>query len=166
MAVNGCMKMLDERAHNYDVIACSAGTGTMASGLAAALPAKQKLWVFPALKGGLFIRDEMKRLLMQLYWDDEVVEEKMSRVEVFDQYHFDGYGKVPENLVQWINEVKKMAAVPLDPIYTSKAAWGLKHELEKRNSESISALLIHSGGLQGIDGFNQMQERKERLQIE
>lgn len=166
LGVNGCMEMIDERSSNYSVVACAAGTGTMASGLAAALPDQVQLWVFPVLKGGAFIRDEMKRLLMQLYWDEEVVEEKMKKVSVFDAYHFGGYGRVTDELVAWINQIKSETSVPLDPIYTAKAAWGLQSELQHSNSSTNKALLIHSGGLQGIEGFNEMRSQSGKSIIE
>lgn len=166
LGVNGCMEMLDKRAEKYPVVACAAGTGTMASGLAAALPDQIQLWVFPVLNGGAFIRDEMKRLLMQLYWDKEIVEEKMKKVRIFDSYHFGGYGKVDDELVAWINQIKSETGVPLDPIYTAKAAWGLQNELMNANSSTSEALLIHSGGLQGIEGFNELRSQSGKSIIE
>jgi 1-aminocyclopropane-1-carboxylate deaminase len=138
----------------------------MASGLAAALPDHVELWVFPVLKGGAFIHGEMKRLLMQLYWDEEVVEEKLEKVRIFDHYHFGGYGKVNDKLVAWINRVKTDNSIPLDPIYTAKAAWGLQTELACDNSSISKALLIHSGGLQGVEGFNEMRSKKGKSTIQ
>lgn len=165
LGVNGCMEMIDERAEQYDVVACAAGTGTMASGLAAALPDHVELWVFPVLKGGAFILDEMKRLLMQLYWDEEVVAEKLKKVKLLDSYHFGGYGKVTDELVEWINDVMKTKNTPLDPIYTAKAAWGLQLEMANSNSSLSNALLIHSGGLQGVEGFNEMRQNAGKTTI-
>ncbi|MEO1185389.1 MAG: 1-aminocyclopropane-1-carboxylate deaminase/D-cysteine desulfhydrase, partial [Cyanobacteria bacterium J06636_27] len=47
-------------------------------------------------------------------------------------------------------------SLQIDPIYTGKLFYGIWDEIEKGNFKDNSTIVvIHTGGLQGILGFNQ-----------
>ena len=59
-------------------------------------------------------------------------------------------------LVIFVNEFKSEHGIPLDPIYTGKIMFGVM-DLIKTGAfrEGARVLAIHTGGLQGIAGFNE-----------
>lgn len=71
-------------------------------------------------------------------------------------YHFGGYAKFTPELIQFIHDFHRSYGIPLDPIYTGKVAYATMDLIQKGiigNSNSV--VMIHSGGLQGIRGFNE-----------
>ena len=80
-------------------------------------------------------------------------------------YHFGGYAKVTAELIAFINFFKHNFKIPLDPIYTGKMLFGI-WELIKKDyfREGSSIVVIHTGGLQGIEGMNERTKNKD-LQI-
>ena len=76
-------------------------------------------------------------------------------------YHFGGYGKVSDELINFINDFKKETQIPLDPIYTGKMIFGILDMVKKDKFEPDTKILaIHTGGLQGIVGMNKILQKK------
>ena len=87
--------------------------------------------------------------------------------ELITDYHFGGYGKVNEELIQFINQFYKQTQVPLDPIYTGKMVFGVIDLIQKNYfPHNSKILLIHTGGLQGIQGMNTLLKSKNKTLIE
>lgn len=58
-------------------------------------------------------------------------------------------------LVDFINRFLEKTKIPLDPVYTGKMVFGIVDLIEKNYfPENATILLIHTGGLQGIQGMN------------
>ena len=113
-----------------------------------ALP-NQKVLGFPALKGD-FLTDEIRIFAKKDNWN------------LISDYHFGGYGKINLELVEFINAFLKQTKVPLDPIYTGKMVFGVIDLISKNYFPDHSKiLLIHTGGLQGIDGMNIKLKQKK-----
>lgn len=149
LGVNGCMEILEEQDAMYDIICCSAGTGTMAAGLALMLKPHQKLMIFPALKGG-FLRNEIRKKLVYFLMDDEAADDLMQQVIVCDEYHFGGYAKWNDELLSFMDSFETNEQIPLDQIYTGKLIYGVLQERKKGFiGREMKTLVIHSGGLQG-----------------
>ena len=84
--------------------------------------------------------------------------------ELIADYHFGGYGKVTEELIQFLNQFYKENDIPLDPIYTGKMVFGVMDMIANNYFPDYSKiLLIHTGGLQGIQGMNRYLEKKNYL---
>lgn len=150
LGINGCMEMLEARDENYDIICCSAGTGTMAAGIALSLKPHQRLCVFSALKGG-FMRDQVRSRLRYFLMDDAAVTSVMEQITVNEEYHFGGYAKWNDDLLAFIKQARDTHELPLDQVYTGKLMYGINAEVRRGNFlESARVLAIHSGGLQGI----------------
>ncbi len=129
---------------DYWCVAC--GTGGTLAGLITGLKGRKKAVGFAVLKGN-FHQKEISQLLGRPIF---------ANWQVSTKYHFGGYAKFELGLIDFINHFKKENNIQLDPLYTGKLFYGLfdliKNNYFKRGS---SILAIHTGGLQGIKGFNQ-----------
>ena len=142
LAVQGCAEILLESDSDFDFICCAVGTGGTISGLINAAKNHQKVLGFPALKGD-FLREEICKFATNQHWD------------LISDYHFGGYGKVTVELIDFINRFYIETGIPLDPIYTGKMVFGVVDLIQKNYfPEGSKILIIHTGGLQGIEGMN------------
>jgi 1-aminocyclopropane-1-carboxylate deaminase len=141
-AIQGCEEILTPEDASFDYVACAIGTGGTISGLINSVLPHQKVLGFPALKGD-FLQDEIRNFVRQDNW------------ELITDYHFGGYGKVTNELIDWINQFYEQTQIPLDPVYTGKMVFGIVDLITKNYfPENAKILLIHTGGLQGIQGMN------------
>ncbi|MGB6296539.1 MAG: pyridoxal-phosphate dependent enzyme [Rivularia sp. (in: cyanobacteria)] len=153
LAVKGCAEIVAEVREQLDGVpdyfCVSSGTGGTAAGLVVGLAGMSNLRVFPALKGD-FIKDEINSLI----W--ESVEKNYDNWQLVTDYHFGGYTKWNHELIDFINDFYAIFKLEIDPIYTGKLFYGVWNEIEKGNfKEGSTIVVIHTGGLQGIQGFNQ-----------
>jgi 1-aminocyclopropane-1-carboxylate deaminase len=149
LAIKGTSEILTLNDQHYSHICTSIGTGGTFIGLASSIIAHQELWGFSALKGK-FIHDEITDL-------QKIFQVKpKGKAIILDNYHFGGYGKHNQDLLEFIRWFYQEFQILLDPIYTGKMAYGTLEGIKKGlfpNDAHI--LLIHTGGIQGIAGFNQ-----------
>ena len=69
--------------------------------------------------------------------------------------------------VEFINDFKIKYGIPLDPIYNGKMFYGVFDLIKKGYFEkNASIVLVHTGGLQGVEGFNDFILKKHNLSIE
>lgn len=149
LAVKGCEEILDDLENDFDFVCCACGTGGTISGIINSLKPHQKAIGFPALKGAGFLEDDIKTYVNNSKWELNL------------DYHFGGYAKVNSDLIEFINAFKKKHKIPLDPIYTGKMMFGLWDLIEKdyfRRGSKI--VVIHTGGLQGVEGMNERLKNK------
>lgn len=141
-AVKGCEEILSPEDAQYDFICTAVGTGGTISGIINSSLPHQKILGFPALKGD-FLNNEIRKFVHKENW------------ELITDYHFGGYGKINTELIAFINQFYQENQVPLDPVYTGKMAFGVMDLIRKNYfPEHSKILLIHTGGLQGIQGMN------------
>ena len=149
LAVKGCEEILTNEDAVYNYVCCAVGTGGTISGLINSALPNQKILGFPALKGD-FLKDEIRIFAKKDNWN-----------LIYD-YHFGGYGKINLELIEFINAFFEENKVPLDPIYTGKMVFGVIDLISKNYFPAHSKiLLIHTGGLQGIDGMNIKLKQKK-----
>ena len=154
LAVKGCEEILQPGDETFEVIAACVGTGGTLSGLINSAWPHQYLLGFPALRHeGLtgdicnFVREDNWRLV--------------------SDYHFGGYARMTRELITFINTFKRQTGIPLDPVYTGKMLFGLIDMVKKEVFKAGSSILaIHSGGLQGIQGMNNVLKEKKLPLIE
>lgn len=150
-AVNGCEEILNKADEKYDFICCAVGTGGTISGLINSSFEGQKVLGFPALKGD-FLQKDIRNFV------------KKDNFSLLNEYHFGGYGKVTNELIEFINSFYKKNKIPLDPIYTGKMVFGVIDLIQKDYfPKNAKILLIHTGGLQGVAGMN-IQLKNKKLQ--
>ncbi|GAA6766099.1 pyridoxal-phosphate dependent enzyme [Flavobacterium sp. CGRL1] len=149
LAVKGCEEILTEEDSVFNYVCCAVGTGGTISGLINNALPNQKILGFPALKGD-FLNDEIRIFAKKDNWN------------LISDYHFGGYGKINLELIEFINSFFEETKVPLDPIYTGKMVFGVIDLINKNYFPAHSKiLLIHTGGLQGIDGMNIKLKQKK-----
>jgi len=149
MAVKGCEEILNDEDAVFNYVCCAVGTGGTIAGLINSALPNQKILGFPALKGD-FLKDEIRIFAQQDNWD------------LISDYHFGGYGKINLELIEFINSFFEEHKVPLDPIYTGKMVFGVIDLIDKNYFPAYSKiLLIHTGGLQGIEGMNIKLKQKK-----
>ena len=84
---------------------------------------------------------------------------KRDNYQIIDGYHFGGYGKVSTELIDFINWFKENFDIPLDPIYTGKSFFAVWDMIKSNKFENnLKIVILHTGGLQGIEGFNRKNE--------
>jgi 1-aminocyclopropane-1-carboxylate deaminase len=149
LAVKGCEEILTAEDGVFDHVCCAVGTGGTISGLINSALPHQKILGFPALKGD-FLTDEIRIFAKKDNWN------------LISDYHFGGYGKINLELIAFINAFLEDNKVPLDPIYTGKMVFGVIDLIGKNYFPAHSKiLLIHTGGLQGIEGMNIKLKQKK-----
>lgn len=153
LAVKGCEEILTAVDAQFDYICCAVGTGGTISGIINSALPHQKVLGFPALKGD-FLKKEIRKFASNENW------------ELIADYHFGGYGKVNLELIEFINNFYQDNNVPLDPVYTGKLVFGVADLIEKNYfPDKSKILIIHTGGLQGIQGMNMVLENKQLPKI-
>ena len=83
------------------------------------------------------------------------------------EYNFGGYGKVNKTLIDFMNDFKLKTSIPLDQVYTGKMLFGILDLARKDYFDPNTKILaIHSGGLQGIAGMNNVLKKRNLPLIE
>ncbi|UII78362.1 1-aminocyclopropane-1-carboxylate deaminase/D-cysteine desulfhydrase [Flagellimonas sp. CMM7] len=148
LAVKGCEEILTESDSEFDFVCSCVGTGGTIAGLINSVRPHQTVLGFPALKGD-FLKQDILKFARNKNW------------ELVPNYHFGGYAKVDEHLIDFINTFKKETQIPLDPMYTGKMLFGILDKVKQGFFKpGIRILAIHSGGLQGIKGMNLVLKKK------
>ena len=149
-----------------DFICTPCGTGGTIAGIISATKNPTKVLGFSALKGD-FLQKEVTDLLEirknDIYTEGssfEILEEKKiiknNNWSINTDFHFGGYARWTPELIDFINDFKQKNDVPLDPIYTGKMMFGICKLIETGYfPENSTIVAVHTGGLQGIEGFNQ-----------
>jgi 1-aminocyclopropane-1-carboxylate deaminase len=142
LAVLGCKEILNPSDDSYDTIVCAVGTGGTLAGLALAAAPHQKVVGFQVVKDASIpvrIRTFVKR-------------ENWSLVQ---HATYRGYAQADAQLVAFATMFLRRTGVLLDPIYTAPMLFQLV-QMIKENTWNFGKkiLLIHTGGTQGIAGFN------------
>jgi 1-aminocyclopropane-1-carboxylate deaminase len=128
--------------HFFTHIACAVGTTTTMAGLVKAAQAGQTVTGISVMKNNDGLENEMKALLSQ--------EESRKPFSISHEYHFGGYAKHTQALLDFMNDLYRQTSIPTDFVYTGKLFYAIL-DLISRNyfPPGSSILLIHSGGLQG-----------------
>ncbi len=153
-ALPGCAEIVEEVAAqcngqlpNYWCLSC--GTGGTLAGLLTGLKDAEQVIGFSALKGD-FHTQEIEHLLQQNQ------SPRFSNWQINTDYHFGGYAPFQPTLIDFMKRFAKAHDIRLDPVYTGKLFYGIFDLVEKGFFPRGSSLLaIHTGGLQGIEGFVQ-----------
>ena len=149
LALQGCRELAaeirDQLGFWPDYLCVSCGTGGTMAGLIEGVAGQCNVLGFSALKGNFHQADVQK--MLPSFWGNW---------EVRTDYHFGGYAKYTSSLINFINDFKSRYGFRLDPVYTGKLFFGV-FDLAERGyfPKGCSIVIIHTGGLQGIDGFNQ-----------
>jgi 1-aminocyclopropane-1-carboxylate deaminase len=138
--VAGAREILKETdAGIYTHIVAAVGTGTTLAGLIEASAAHQQVMGISVFKNNLSLENEIRQWLSTK--DDFIL---------LHDYHFGGYARHDQNLIEFMNEWFHLTGVPSDFVYTGKLFFAIDDLVRKNHFPSGSrVLVIHSGGLQG-----------------
>ncbi len=130
----------------YHRVMLACGTGTTLAGLASALPVTTEVVGISAVKK----TRQMKRDIA-----DALAGKNVAPWRVDDRFHLGGFGRVADELAEFVLGFEADQGIPLDPIYTAKlcyAAAAMHRAGELAGWGRV--LLVHTGGLQGRRGFS------------
>jgi len=156
-AIKGCSELVAEVTTQLpelpDYWCASCGTGGTVSGIIKGLNGQQKVLGFSALKGDFHQKDIQG--LLEKVSPTFKVGDTFSNWQINTDYHFGGYAKFKPELIDFINTFQQENGIQLEPIYTGKLFYGI-YDLIKNDyfPKGSSILAVHTGGLQGIAGFN------------
>lgn len=154
LAVKGCEEIMKDEEGVYDYLCVAVGTGGTMAGLVKASKTSETVIGFSALKG-CFQNSEIEKYTSKTNYD------------IIDSYCFGGYGKIDLDLIRFINEFQQKTQIQLDPLYTGKMIYGIVDLFKKGYFNKNSRIFaVHTGGLQGIAGMNQVLLRKKLPLIE
>jgi 1-aminocyclopropane-1-carboxylate deaminase len=72
-------------------------------------------------------------------------------------YHFGGFAKTDQQLFSFMNDFEQTTGIQLEPIYTGKMFYGLFDLIRQGKFKKCHRIIaIHTGGLQGRNGFQQL----------
>lgn len=132
----GCEEILCNETNKFDVVFCACGTGTTFKGLAKSALPHQHVFGINVLK--------------------YEAESDLSRGTILNDYHFGGYAKHTQELLEFKTSFEKAYHIPLDYVYTAKAFYAAFDFINQgKISNNKKILLIHSGGLQGNKGYEE-----------
>ncbi|MFI6024412.1 1-aminocyclopropane-1-carboxylate deaminase/D-cysteine desulfhydrase [Amycolatopsis magusensis] len=117
--IQGCSEIAGEIQADFDLICCACGTGGTLAGLATGLLDHQRALGFSVLKGGQFLNAdvaEMQRSTFGAATDNWTIEL---------QYHFGGYAKKSEALLDFVATFRSKHGIELDWVYEAKMMFGL-----------------------------------------
>lgn len=136
MGIKGAAEILEGLPMaEYTHLLAAVGTGTMIRGIACKAQPHQQVIGISVLKG-------MEPVL--------TVPGKTGPVSIETSYHWGGYARKSEALLDFMNHFFVTQGIPTDFVYTGKLMFALTDLLSKKYFPPGSRILaIHSGGLQG-----------------
>ena len=141
LAVKGAQEILDKN-DTQDFVCTAIGTGCTIAGIVNSSK-NQMVLGFPAIKGSEDLEKDITMWTTKQNW------------KLISDYHFGGYSKISEELIQFIMDFYQKHNIPLDAIYTGKIMFGIFDLIKKDYFPKGSKILaIHTGGLQSNIGFN------------
>jgi 1-aminocyclopropane-1-carboxylate deaminase/D-cysteine desulfhydrase-like pyridoxal-dependent ACC family enzyme len=144
------VEIIKEIEMDFDYIITSCGTGSTLAGIISGLEGRAHTIGFPVLKGGKYLKSDIMTMIKKF------VDRIYLNWHLETNYHFGGYAKYSQYLIDFINSFKKDHGIQLDPVYTGKMMFGI-YDLIKKNyfQKGTRIVALHTGGLQGIAGFNE-----------
>ncbi|HTD99941.1 MAG TPA: pyridoxal-phosphate dependent enzyme [Mucilaginibacter sp.] len=146
LAAKGCSELIDELIETYDHIICACGTGTTAAGIINGITLHKfdtQFHSIPVLKNGEFLRKDINSFLLTT-----------ADYHLHNDYHFGGYGKVTDELINFVKRFVAETGILIEPVYTGKMFYALYDLVAKNNFKPGSRILaIHTGGIWGLLGM-------------
>ena len=151
-AVEGIQYMLTKETRDFDYLCCGVGTGGTVSGLSRFAEPHQKVLGFKAVKD-----DSLEKRVLGLS-----KRENFNLIDASDG----GFGKITDENIRFINTFYQDFGIALEPVYTGKMMRKIFQLLEDGFfPENSKILAFHTGGMQGIEGANEMLKKKNRQTI-
>ncbi len=143
LGAKGAALIMDLIKDNIYTHVCTAtGTETTLAGILMVAKAEQTVIGIPVLKGMTDNKIRIKQLTQQ--------QEEFKNLSIFNNYHFGGYAKKNDSLIEFMNHCWLHYRLPLDFVYTAKMFFGIIDRIKADAFLKGSKILcLHTGGLQG-----------------
>lgn len=149
LAVEGIQFMLTEETKTFDYLCTAVGTGGTVAGISKFAEDNQQVLGFKVVKD-----DSLYNSILKFSERNNFILLKADE---------NGYGKISDQNVRFINNFKEKYGIQLDPIYTGKMMQKIFDLIEENYFPAGSRILaFHTGGLQGIYGANEMLKNQNR----
>lgn len=134
--MEGCAEIIREISLPYDFIVSAAGTGTTIAGLAEYADDSVKVVGISVLKGANTLTEAIQELTDK------------RNFEMITGYHFGGYARYTDELLDFARNFTSQTTIPLDFVYTAKMVFAFDDLLRKGYFKQGSKIvLLHTGGL-------------------
>ena len=142
LGLNGAREILElVDISKYSHISAAIGTGTTIAGLLEKTAIDQELTGFSSMKNNNSLLSEIEVLINRSL---------PGRFRLVHDYHFGGYARYNNELLEWMNWFYDTQRIPLDFVYTGKMLYGIFDLVSKDYFPPDARILaVHSGGLQG-----------------
>jgi 1-aminocyclopropane-1-carboxylate deaminase len=132
--------------HDTNIVTLAVGTGTTFSGIRNRLDSTVSMLGFPVMKGGMYLKEEIEHKLTT----------NKDNWQLNADYHFGGFAKYNQELIDFMNTFFVKHHIPLDIIYTAKMMYGIFDLLQQDYfPQGSNICCIHTGGLQGNSAVSQ-----------
>lgn len=129
-----------------DYIVCPCGSGGTTAGLLQAISNSQRIVSIPVLKNASYLKQEIFTL----------ANKNTQQLDFLLDFHQGGYAKLNNELISFIRSFYQKHQIKLEPIYSGKMMMGFYQLInEGFFKPGTSVTLIHTGGLQGLNGLKQ-----------
>jgi 1-aminocyclopropane-1-carboxylate deaminase/D-cysteine desulfhydrase-like pyridoxal-dependent ACC family enzyme len=136
----GAADILNYSKKDFTHCCCAVGSGTLMGGLINSTSPVKKVIGISVMKNNHGLEKNVQSLLKA----------EAKEWQLIHDYHFGGYAKYKQDLIDFMNEFYSKTNIPSDFVYTGKLFFAVS-DLIKNNffPPGSKLLLIHSGGLQG-----------------
>jgi len=145
--IAGSAEIADEiQGAGFNHIVIAGGSMCTACGLIKSLPKEINLHIVPAWKG--CERSYIESIL------SEYDIQPSCQWDLWPDYHFGGFGKFNQELIDFMTSFTSSTGIVLDPVYTGKILFAINDKMKSNYFNSQDSILaIHTGGLQGLAGY-------------
>ncbi len=130
---------------NATHVCTATGTATTLAGIISSASDNTKIIAVPVLKGMTDLEERISFLLNNKPYNKPLI---------LNEYHFGGYAKKTDALIQFMNDFYKDYRIPTDFVYTGKMMFAITEKIKTDYFPERSRILcLHTGGLQGNDSL-------------
>lgn len=149
LGVEGIKWMLNNDTQDFDYLCCAVGSGGTVSGLSKFAQPHQQVLGFKAVHD-----DSLEEKILNFS-----LRKNCKLIDAADG----GFGKISDQNILFINSFYQNYGIRLEPVYTGKMMKKLFEMIEEGFFPDHARILaFHTGGLQGIQGANEMLQKKNR----
>ena len=159
LALRGMAELIPELEQQlpegFDVLATAVGSGGTLAGALQNMSAGQQALGVCVLKGAEYLQAHIQQLAGPVNADWQLSHD----------YHFGGYARFTEELLNFMREFRQHSGIALEPIYTGKLMYAVFDLVARQQILPGSRVVaLHTGGMQGLDGLQQrFPTLRERL---
>ena len=102
------------------------------------------------MKGGMYLQHQIA----------QQVPEALENWQLKDEYHFCGFARYSDTLLDFMNDFYQQHNIRLDFVYTAKMIYAIFDMIRKGAiPANCHIIAVHTGGLQGLKGYPDLHNR-------